>query len=82
VCRGLLGLTYGRLGARVQLALFKSRLGAEERHCASYRVERMPLTAAMDAPPGGGASAGPLAGTVLADVGSAGDRARLARLWL
>jgi hypothetical protein len=52
VCRGLLGLTCGRLGARVQLALFKSRFGAEEGHHASYRLERMPLTAAMDAAPG------------------------------
>jgi hypothetical protein len=32
-----------------KLALFKSRFGAEERHYASYRVERLPLTAATDA---------------------------------
>jgi hypothetical protein len=32
-----------------KLALFKSRFGAEEWHYASYRVERLPLTAATDA---------------------------------
>ena len=32
-----------------KLALFKSRFGAEERHYASYRVERLPFTAATDA---------------------------------
>lgn len=31
------------------LALFKSRFGAEERHYASYQLERVPLTAATDA---------------------------------
>jgi hypothetical protein len=47
--RGLLGLTDGRLGARVQRAPFKRRFGAEERDYASYRMQHMPLTAAMDA---------------------------------
>jgi hypothetical protein len=32
-----------------KLALFKSRFGAEERHYASYRMERVPLTVATDA---------------------------------
>jgi hypothetical protein len=32
-----------------KLALFKSRFGAEERHYASYRVERLPFTTATDA---------------------------------
>lgn len=32
-----------------RLALFKSRFGAEDRHYASYRVERLPLTAGTDA---------------------------------
>ena len=32
-----------------KLALFKSRFGAEERHYASYRLERVPLTVATDA---------------------------------
>jgi hypothetical protein len=31
-----------------KLALFKSRFGAEERHYASYRVERLPLTTATE----------------------------------
>jgi hypothetical protein len=30
------------------LALFKSRFGAEEQHYASYRIERLPLTASTD----------------------------------
>jgi hypothetical protein len=39
----------GDSGPGSKLALFKSRFGAEERHYASYWMERVPLTAATDA---------------------------------